>query len=244
MLGSRQKKRPNREGRARGTGSGALILHLRASQVGLVLDVVLRLRRRRRGRRRVPQKMLPPIRTAQVSQTGLWQIGQTRQGVRETPVLQTPQWSARPDMADSIGPGDRGSRCGLAIIRRPNGGVAQLVRASGSYPLCPGFKSLHRHHNRRSRLLEVWLRHGSRLGRMQPRPLASTFFAALSLPQREAPPPLGDSSRCDRKPLRDQALQIFRYRRLTLSQASRAATSEAPRREEPRGLRSASGTFR
>src|SRR5689334_8939586 len=27
------------------------------------------------------------------------------------------------------------------------GGVAQLVRASGSYPLCPGFKSLHRHHD-------------------------------------------------------------------------------------------------
>ena len=25
-------------------------------------------------------------------------------------------------------------------------GVAQLVRASGSYPLGPGFKSLHRHH--------------------------------------------------------------------------------------------------
>ena len=25
------------------------------------------------------------------------------------------------------------------------GGVAQLVRAIGSYPLCPGFKSLHRH---------------------------------------------------------------------------------------------------
>ena len=30
---------------------------------------------------------------------------------------------------------------------RPNpGGVAQLVRARGSYPRCPGFKSLHRHH--------------------------------------------------------------------------------------------------
>lgn len=26
------------------------------------------------------------------------------------------------------------------------GGVAQVVRANGSYPLCPGFKSLHRHH--------------------------------------------------------------------------------------------------
>jgi hypothetical protein len=25
------------------------------------------------------------------------------------------------------------------------GGVAQLVRACGSYPQCPGFKSLHRH---------------------------------------------------------------------------------------------------
>ena len=25
-------------------------------------------------------------------------------------------------------------------------GVAQLVRARGSYPRCPGFKSLHRHH--------------------------------------------------------------------------------------------------
>ena len=28
----------------------------------------------------------------------------------------------------------------------PNGGVAQQVRACGSYPQCPGFKSLHRHH--------------------------------------------------------------------------------------------------
>ena len=27
-----------------------------------------------------------------------------------------------------------------------DGGVAQLVRACGSYPQCPGFKSLHRHH--------------------------------------------------------------------------------------------------
>ena len=26
------------------------------------------------------------------------------------------------------------------------GGVAQTVRACGSYPQCPGFKSLHRHH--------------------------------------------------------------------------------------------------
>ena len=28
-----------------------------------------------------------------------------------------------------------------------NGDVAQLVRAHGSYPWCPGFKSLHRHQN-------------------------------------------------------------------------------------------------
>jgi hypothetical protein len=27
------------------------------------------------------------------------------------------------------------------------GGVAQVVRAHGSYPWCPGFKSLRRHHN-------------------------------------------------------------------------------------------------
>ena len=27
-----------------------------------------------------------------------------------------------------------------------NGGVAQSVRACGSYPQCPGFDSLHRHH--------------------------------------------------------------------------------------------------
>ncbi len=26
-----------------------------------------------------------------------------------------------------------------------DGGVAQVVRACGSYPQCPGFKSLHRH---------------------------------------------------------------------------------------------------
>ncbi len=30
-------------------------------------------------------------------------------------------------------------------IHLPGGGVAQLVRASGSYPLCPGFESLHRY---------------------------------------------------------------------------------------------------
>jgi hypothetical protein len=27
------------------------------------------------------------------------------------------------------------------------GGVAQVVRAHGSYPWCPGFKSLRRHHH-------------------------------------------------------------------------------------------------
>src|SRR6266851_1518870 len=32
-------------------------------------------------------------------------------------------------------------------------GVAQLVRARGSYPRCPGFKSLHRH---QSFDLEIW----------------------------------------------------------------------------------------
>ena len=30
-----------------------------------------------------------------------------------------------------------------------SGGVAQLVRACGSYPQCPGFKSLHRHQFRK-----------------------------------------------------------------------------------------------
>ena len=30
--------------------------------------------------------------------------------------------------------------------RHSHAGVAQLVRARGSYPRCPGFKSLHRHH--------------------------------------------------------------------------------------------------
>ena len=30
-----------------------------------------------------------------------------------------------------------------------SGGVAQLARASGSYPLCPQFKSVHRHHHLR-----------------------------------------------------------------------------------------------
>ncbi len=32
----------------------------------------------------------------------------------------------------------------MAYIKR-QGGVAQVVRACGSYPQCPGFKSLHRH---------------------------------------------------------------------------------------------------
>ena len=39
-------------------------------------------------------------------------------------------------------------------------GVAQLVRASGSYPLGPGFKSLHRHHLPRAA--------GHRRGRVDP----------------------------------------------------------------------------
>ncbi len=33
-----------------------------------------------------------------------------------------------------------------AHIKFTVGGVAQLVRACGSYPQCPGFESLHRHH--------------------------------------------------------------------------------------------------
>src|SRR5437867_8200456 len=37
------------------------------------------------------------------------------------------------------------------MTRSAAGGVAQLVRASGSYPLCPGFKSLHRHHDPRGK---------------------------------------------------------------------------------------------
>ncbi len=43
-------------------------------------------------------------------------------------------------------------------------GVAQLVRASGSYPLGPGFKSLRRHHlfvpgfSRQPFNLSVWVR--------------------------------------------------------------------------------------
>src|SRR4030066_893206 len=33
------------------------------------------------------------------------------------------------------------------------GGVAQLVRACGSYPQCPGFKSLHRHQRIKAKLV-------------------------------------------------------------------------------------------
>jgi hypothetical protein len=33
----------------------------------------------------------------------------------------------------------------ILIFLSFRGGVAQLVRACGSYPQCPGFKSLHRH---------------------------------------------------------------------------------------------------
>ena len=47
------------------------------------------------------------------------------------------------------------------------GGVAQVVRANGSYPLCPGFKSLHRHHpllkNFRRQLKPGPLRSGQRV---------------------------------------------------------------------------------
>ena len=31
------------------------------------------------------------------------------------------------------------------LVISSSGGVAQLARASGSYPLCPWFKSVHRH---------------------------------------------------------------------------------------------------
>ncbi len=31
-------------------------------------------------------------------------------------------------------------------LNRLQGGVAQVVRACGSYPQCPEFESLHRHH--------------------------------------------------------------------------------------------------
>ena len=36
--------------------------------------------------------------------------------------------------------------CSRPVTIKSSGGVAQLVRACGSYPQCPGFKSLHRHH--------------------------------------------------------------------------------------------------
>ena len=39
--------------------------------------------------------------------------------------------------------------CRTALISL--GDVAQLVRASGSYPLCPGFESLHRHQSHKRR---------------------------------------------------------------------------------------------
>ena len=47
--------------------------------------------------------------------------------------------------------GMRDPVCGIRsefalIIRVSSAGVAQLVRARGSYPRSPGFKSLHRHH--------------------------------------------------------------------------------------------------
>ena len=51
-------------------------------------------------------------------------------------------------------------------------GVAQLVRARGSYPRCPGFKSLHRHHLRPRR--------GLRLTRVPP------GTTTLSCPSRRA----------------------------------------------------------
>ncbi len=53
----------------------------------------------------------------------------------------------------------------------PHGGVAQLVRAHGSYPWCPGFKSLRRYHYQKmKRLLNAFsslfmcARHGRWLG--------------------------------------------------------------------------------
>jgi hypothetical protein len=40
----------------------------------------------------------------------------------------------------------------LGFLRRfQQGDVAQLVRACGSYPQCPGFKSLHRHHLKKNK---------------------------------------------------------------------------------------------
>ena len=60
VLGSRQKKRPNREGRAGETGSGALILHLRASRGRSRPRRHPGPRRRRRGRRVFRRRCCPP----------------------------------------------------------------------------------------------------------------------------------------------------------------------------------------
>ncbi len=42
---------------------------------------------------------------------------------------------------------NKGRRFGGLLVF---GGVAQLVRACGSYPQCPEFESLHRHHTDRT----------------------------------------------------------------------------------------------
>ena len=44
-------------------------------------------------------------------------------------------------------PKNKGRRFGGLLVF---GGVAQLVRACGSYPQCPEFESLHRHHTDRT----------------------------------------------------------------------------------------------
>ena len=74
------------------------------------------------------------------------------------------------------------------------GGVAQLVRANGSYPLCPGFKSLHRHHpllkRFRSALRDLPLRDGDRVllavsGGGDSVGMAALFLSALPRPRLE-----------------------------------------------------------
>ena len=79
MLGSRQKKRPKSGRAAAGVGVQASSFSIfEQVQVGFVFDVVLAAEKERVGAG-APAEVLPPMRTAQPSQTAFLQIGQRRQ---------------------------------------------------------------------------------------------------------------------------------------------------------------------
>src|SRR6185295_6128215 len=135
VLGSRQKKRPRIAGRE--GASGELILHLRTGGPRPPRPHPTR-RRRTRASSRCRRTCCPPCasRTRRRPTCGRSGTGAKR---RETPLC-TSRSGRKDPPCQKYRPA-----CRLCYDPPFSGGVAQLVRARGSYPLGPGFKSLHRH---------------------------------------------------------------------------------------------------